>query len=180
MNRRGFTLIEVMVAMACLAIGLAATIPLLGLAIDRGSHARKLTTAQQLAVEVTERLRTEIRFDATAESSPAFSADTAWKFDTLPHEVAPAAPVATAACQPAGLDDGITYDYGPFPFQREGSTYLVCYELNVAGTMDAQGNHRIGIPANSAEVRVRVLWRAAGGGWSSWSLSDLLHAGAAS
>lgn len=180
MNSRGFSLIEVMVAMAVAAIGMAATIPLLALAIDRGSHARKLTTAQQLGVEVIERLRAEIRFDATAESSPTFVAADAWKFDALPHAIAPAAPTATAECQPAGQDDGIVYDYGPYPFQREGSTFLVCYELNVAGTTDAQGNNRIGIPVNSAEVRIRVLWRRAGGGWSSWSLSDILHAGAAS
>lgn len=180
MRARGFTLIEVMVAMAVLAVGIAATLPLMKLSIERGTEARKLTTAQQLAVEVAERLRTELRFDALAESSPAFDAATAWKADVLPHDVDPATPGATTACQPASLDDGVTYDYGPFPFQREGQTFLVCYELTEAGVQDAKGNNRIGIPVNSAEVRIRVLWRGAGGGWTSWSLSDILHAGAAS
>ncbi|WP_373044946.1 prepilin-type N-terminal cleavage/methylation domain-containing protein [Vulgatibacter sp.] len=179
MKARGFSLIEVMVAMAVLAVGVAATLPMLKISIDRGTEARKQTTAQQLATEVLERLRTEIRFDAMAESNPAYVAADAWKFDVLPHEVAPAAPSATAACQPATLNDGFTYDYGPFPFQREGQTYLVCYELNVAGIQDARGNNRIGIPINSAEARIRVLWRGADGRWVSWSISDILHAGAA-
>ena len=177
---RGFTLIETMVAMATNAIGVAATLPLLSMAIDRGSHARKLTSAQHLAVEIAERLRTEIRFDPTAESSPAFDPATAWRFDVLPHTVAPSTPSAGAACQPTGMADGVTYHYGPIPFQREGLTFLVCYALDPAGIHDAQGNTRIGIPVHSAEARIRVLWRSATGGWSSWSLSDLLHAGAAS
>ena len=168
--KRGFTLIEVMIAMGVLLIGILAMAPVLSMSIERGTHARKLSTAQHLAEEILERLRLEIRYDANPPAS-TFSAADAWKYDVLPHATNAAA--AGADCQPAGFEDGFTYDYGPYLFSRADQTYRVCYSLT---PVDTNQPRHANLPPTSAEVRVRVLWRGLSG-WSSWSISDLLVGG---
>lgn len=166
---RGFSMIEVMVAMVVLTIGLLAMTPLVSMAIGRGAHARKVTAAQHLAQDLLERLRAEIRYDGGLISNPALTADDAWKFDVLPHM--PDVNADPAGCQ-LGSDDTVAYDHGPFDFIREDHVFTVCYDLHaVTAAVPA-------VPAGSMEVRIRVLWRSAAGGWSSWSLSDLLVSGA--
>jgi prepilin-type N-terminal cleavage/methylation domain-containing protein len=179
---RGFSLIEVMVAMAIGTVVMLATMPLISYAIRRGAEGRHLTTAQQLASEILENLRNELRYDAGAGSPGSAEFDDAWAYDVLPHAVKDASAPAAAAeggvsCQPAGQDDGVTYHYGPYPFAREGNTFYACYALLQAAASDPKGNARTGIPAGSGETIVRVLWRDPAGGWSSWALGGLLHAG---
>lgn len=169
MRNAGFSLIEVMVAMAILAIGMAATAPLLTLSITRGAEARKTTTAQQLAQDLLERLRSEVRYDGEGASPATLAAADAWKYDVLPH--APDTGTGGAGCQPTGHDDGVAYDYGPFVFLREDQEFSVCYALTEISPTDPA---RAGLPLRSMDVRVRVIWRGAGGGVSTWSLSDLL------
>ena len=165
---RGFTLIEVLVAMAVLAVGLLAMTPLVSLSIQRGTYARKLSSAQQLAQELMERLRVEIRYDAEPAASAFTDAD-AWKYNVLPH--APGTD-AVAACQPAGQDDGFAYHYGPYVFTREDQQYRVCYSVTRIDTNAAGfGN----LSPKSVQVRMRVLWPSLeNNGWSSWSMTDLL------
>jgi len=182
MRARGFSLIEVMVGMAILTLVMLGTMPLIAYAIRRGSEGRQLTVAQQLAGEILEHLRNEVRYDAGASTSASASLGTAWDYDVLPHEVkaagAAAAPCSGGiCCQPDGLDDGVTYHYGPYAFAREGNTYYACYGLQAAATTDPKGNARTGVAAGSAEAIVRVLWRGTGG-WSSWVVGDLLQPGA--
>lgn len=176
---RGFTLVEVLVAMTVLGLGLVLSAPLIAYAINRGTLARDLTAAQQLGTELLETLRSEIRFDAAAETASTATASTAWEANVLPHAVQPAGGAAAACvdgvcCQPADQDDGITYHYGPFAFAREGKRYWACYSLEQAAANDAGGKPRIGVPAGSADAAVRVLWRDGLGGWRSWSVGALL------
>ncbi len=168
----GFTLVEVLIAMAILGIGLLATAPLVAQGIQRGAQARKLTTAQLLGQELLERLRAEIRYDSDAASSPALAAADAWKFDVLPH--APDLGTDPDGCQPAGLDDAVAYDYGPFPFVREGQRFEVCYRIEEVDPTDPE---YAALPPGSVRARVRVLWRGADGGPSAWSVGDLLVSG---
>ncbi len=168
---RGFSMIEVMVAMAVLAIGLIATAPLLSMAIQRGNHARKVTAAQHLAQDLLDRLHAEVRYDGsvTTATNPTLAAADAWKFDVLPH--LPGVDTDHADCQLAG-EDGIAYDYGPFEFVREEHKFSLCYDLeSVVGAVPP-------VPFGTMSVRIRVFWRNATGGWTAWSLSDLLVSGA--
>ncbi len=185
MSARGFNLIEVMVATAVLGIGMVSSAPLVVYAINRSVQARHTTTAQELGTELLETLRTEVRYDAANKSKSNGNANyhSAWKKHVLPHEVkAKGAAAAECAddgdkeicCQPPGKNDGITYHYGPYAFAREGQKYWACYSLQKIDAKDPKGRDRIGVPAESAEAVVRVLWRGADGGWGSWSLGGLL------
>lgn len=166
---RGFSMVEVMVAMAVLAIGLLAMTPLVSMAIGKGAQARELTAAQLLAQDLLERLRAEIRYDGGLVSDPVLVAADAWKFDVLPHrnDVNADPP----ECQVA-FDDTVAYDHGPFEFVREDHVFRVCYDLHAITAIVPA------VPVNSMEVRIRVLWHNATGGWSAWSISDLLVSGA--
>lgn len=164
----GFSLIEVMVALAVLAVGLLAMAPLVSQAIVRGSYARKSTAAQLLAQDLLERLRAEIRYDGGLQGEPVLPAGE-WKFDVLPHT--PDLDANHAGCHLAG-DDGVLYDHGPFEFVREDQLFTVCYDLHaVVGAVPP-------VPLGTMSVRIRVQWRAANGSWTSWSLGDLLVSGA--
>lgn len=169
LRNRGFSLIELMVAMAVLAVGLIAMAPLVTMAISRGAHARKVTAAQHLAQDLLERLRAEIRYDGGVTSNPTLAEGDEWKFDSLPHM--PDADEAEEDCQ-LGFDDGVDYDYGPFDFIRETHVFRACYALEaVTAAVPA-------VPAGTMRVQIRVLWQSPSGGWSSWSLTDLLVSGA--
>lgn len=179
---RGFSLLEVMVAMAIGTIAMLGTMKLVGYAIHRGAEGRQLTVARQVAAELIESLRNEVRYDPASASAGAAAFEDAWKADVLPHEVKDAAAAAAPSaggvnCQPAGQDDGVTYHYGPYPFAREGNTFYACYALRQAAAQDPKGQDRTGIPAGSAEAIVRVLWRNARGGWSTWAVGELLVVG---
>ncbi len=177
---RGFTLLEVLIAGAILTIVMIGTMPLIAYAIRRGSDGRQITVAQQLAGEILEGLRNEVRYDPAASSAGNATFDSAWSAAVLPHAIQTGA--GTPAPAAGGVDcqagDGVVFHYGPYPFAREGNTFYACYALRSAAATDPRGNTRLGVPAGAAEAIVRVLWRNATGSWSSWSVGDLLHPGA--
>lgn len=163
---RGFALTEVLIAMVVLATGMLAMTPAVSAAIRRGTHARKVTVAQNLAQDLLERLRAEIRYDGGLISDPA--ALDGWRFNFLPHSPL-AAPVP--ACSEGELNDDFSYNHGPLVFVREPWEFTVCYSLaRIAATVPV-------LAIETTEIRIRVSWRNASGGWSSWSLSDLLVGG---
>jgi prepilin-type N-terminal cleavage/methylation domain-containing protein len=170
---RGFSLVEVTIAMTVLATGVLAVTPLVSRSMQAGMQARRLAVAQQLGQDFLERLRAEVRYDSSGASSPALAPADAWKFDVPPH--VPGAALAGAGCQPAGQDDGTTYDYGPFPFVREDLQLLVCYRL---AELDPTAPAFAALPIGSMHLTVRVLWRAPSGGWSAWAVTDLMVSGA--
>ena len=179
---RGFSLIEVMVAMAIGTLAMIGAMQLIGYAIHRGAEGRQLTVARQLAGALLEGLRNELRYDPASSSAAVADPGDVWKADVLPHEVkdaaaSAAAPAGDVSCQPAGKDDGVTYHYGPFSYAREGNTFYACYALRQAAAADPKGNDRVGVPTGSAEAIIRVLWRDARGGWATWSVGDLLLRG---
>lgn len=178
----GFSLIEVMVAMAIGTLAILGTMQLIGYAIHRGAEGRQLTAARQLAGELLEILRNEVRYDPSSASAGDADFEDAWSADILPHEVkddaaAAAGTAGGVSCQPTGMDDGVTYHYGPYSFAREGNTFYACYALREAAAKDPKDNDRVGIPTGSAEAIIRVLWRDTRGGWSTWAVGDLLVAG---
>lgn len=182
MKTRGFSLVEVLVAMAILTGGLLGTVALMSRAITTSALGRQVTVAQQLAVDLLEQLRNEVRFDSGNGAGATPDEDAVWQAPVLPHEImpadaAPAECVDGVCCQPPGLDDGITYHYGPYPFRREGNLYYACYSLQQAAANDPRGNPRVGIPAASADTMIRILWRTSDSGWRSWAIGDLLMGG---
>lgn len=179
---RGFTLIEVMVAMVVLLIGLTGTAGAIVYSQHRGVEARKTTAAQMVASGVLERLRQEVRFDAEPAGAgcggdenhgcvgtAGFSNATAWKADRLPYASGDAVP-GDGSCNPAGTEDGETYAVGPFAVRYEHQDYQVCYRLDPTATALP------GVPANSVDARVKVLWRTGDGFGARWA-SALLPAG---
>ena len=177
---RGFSLLETLIGMAILTIVMVGTMPLVDYAMRRGTEGRRLTAAQQLAGELLEGLRNELRYDPGAATTVALTHATAWQYDVLPHAVkqasAPASPASGGVdCQLGG--DGVTYHYGPYAFAREGNTFYACYALRRAAATDPRGNQRTGMPAGAADAIVRILWRDTRG-WSSWAVGDLLYPGA--
>ena len=179
---RGFTLIEVMVAMVILLLGLTGTAGAIAYSQSRGVTARKTTTAQMVANQVIERLRHEVRYDAEPTAagcggeenhgcvgSAGFAADTAWKAERLPYASADAV-AGDGTCNPAGIEDGETYAVGPFAVRYEHQDYQVCYRLDPTATTLP------GISPISLDARVKVVWRTGDGFGARWA-SALLTAG---
>lgn len=182
MSRRGFSLVEVLVAMAILAGGLLGTVGLITKAITRGAHGRQVTVAQQLGMDLLEQLRNEVRFDSGNTSASNPEPDAVWKAQVLPHEILPVGSAGAecaddVCCQLPDQDDGVAYQYGPYPFRREGNLFYACYSLQQVQANDPMGNARVGIPTGSAEAIVRILWRSSETGWRSWTVGDLLIRG---
>lgn len=181
---RGFGLVEVMIALAILAIGMVVTVPLLSYGIQRGASARKLTSAQLLGNQVLERLRTEVRYDAEPSvaatgvdaTSGAFDLTNAWRAERLPYLSSETVTTAEAGisltdCNPDGAADGATYNVGPYRVRYEGSEFFVCYRL-------VPHPHTVGIPDNSVETTIKVIWHGSTGGWAARWVSGLLLSGA--
>jgi prepilin-type N-terminal cleavage/methylation domain-containing protein len=179
---RGFSLIEVMIAMVVLLVGLTGTTAAIAYAQGRGVQARKTTAAQTLATGVLERLRLEVRYDAepTAEGcggetnhgcvgEDGFAAATAWKADRLPYGSADAV-AGDGTCNPPGTEDGVEYPVGPFPVRYEQQDYQVCYRL------DPTTSTLPGISPLSVDARVKVFYRTGDGFEARWA-SALLTAG---
>jgi len=166
MNARGFSLLEVLMAMVIVTIGVLGGARLLGLGIVRNTEARKTTAATHLANQIVERLRLEIRYDiepasgsGTAGGAP-FTADNAWKAERLPYAssdvVGPGASAALATCHPPGAEDNppVAYNVGPLPFASEGNSFWVCYRIDAPNTATCL--------ADAACATVKVIWAEAG------------------
>jgi prepilin-type N-terminal cleavage/methylation domain-containing protein len=179
---RGFSLIEVMIAMVVLLVGLTGTTAAIAYSQGRGVQARKTTAAQMLATEVLERLRLEVRYDAEPTAAGCggttnhgcvgedeFTTATAWKADRLPYASADAV-AGDGTCNPPGTEDGVTYSVGPFPVRYEQQDYQVCYRL------ETTASDLPGIPPLSLDARVKVLYRTGDGFGARWA-SALLTAG---
>ncbi|AKU91712.1 hypothetical protein AKJ08_2099 [Vulgatibacter incomptus] len=158
---------EVLVAMAVLAIGLVGSAQLIGYSIARSVQARKVSAAQHLGNEILERLRTEVRFDggmagpvSGLSEGVAVTAANAWAADRLPYRIDEAVNGnggAIAGCNPAGAVDpgpGTNYGVGPLAFRFEGNVYWVCYRLAAAPA---------GYPTGSIDALVKVLWQGTSG-----------------
>lgn len=178
---RGFSLIEVMVALSILLLGLAGSAGLITRTVEKGTEARKLTEGQLVALQTLERLRAEVRVDAEPAGGSCgggsaskgcaggakFEPAVAWKAERLPYAAADAA-AGTGTCNPAPVDDGVTYDVGPLPVHHEGNRFEVCYRL------DPSAMAITGLPPNSVDARVKVLWRTQGGWGATWLSGVLL------
>lgn len=163
MSARGFTMVEILVAMVILLIGLLAGARLMGEGIGRGAQGRKVSSAQHLANQVIENLRIEVRFDLEPAAGSgtvggsAFTAAQAWRAERLPYSsndsVGAAAGAELATCNPQGAEDDpvVAYNVGPLPYRFEGSRYWVCYQIEAPNTATCL--------ADAACARVKVLWR---------------------
>jgi len=82
-NNKGFSLLEVLVAVVILAIGLLAAASMQTMALTATTTSRNTTLAVQLAEEVVDRIRVnagstpEIYYDLTTESCSSLSSTTA-------------------------------------------------------------------------------------------------------
>lgn len=162
MSQRGFTMVEVLIAMAILMIGVLAGAKLMGEGIRQGAVGRKTSTAQQLANQIIENLRIEVRFDLEAAAGTgtvggaAFAAADAWKAERLPYSshdsVGAAAGASLTTCNPAGAEDDpeIDYNVGPLPYRFEGNSYWVCYQIEAPNSATCL--------SDAACVTVKVLW----------------------
>src|SRR5690606_25078920 len=165
MNARGFSLVEVLIAMAIVTIGVLGGARLLGLGIVRNTHARKVTAAHHLANQVVERLRLEVRFDIEPAAGSGTSgggkvtAAHAREAERPPYSsndaVGPGAGASLTSCNPPGAeDDPVTaYNVGPLPFRSEGQNFWVCYRIEAPNA----GN----CLADAACATVKVIWAEA-------------------
>lgn len=183
MNRaiHGFTLLEVLVALAMLFLGVTGSAALISRTIEKSTSARKITEGSLVALQTLERLRAEVRVDAEPVggscdgSTPhkgcaggaAFAVDNAWKAERLPYSSDDVAR-GSQSCNPPGADDGVTYDVGPFAVRHEGNRYLVCYRLERTSVA------ALGLPPTSVDARVKVLWPVHGGWGATWLGTVLL------
>lgn len=163
---RGFSLLEVMIAMAIVTIGVLGGAKLLGMGLMRSTQARKVTAAHQLANQVVERLRLEVRFDMEPVAGSGtvggkdFTAEEAWKAERLPYSsndsIAPAAG-AILTCDPPGAEDpvAVAYNVGPLPFSFEANNFWVCYRIEAPNTATCL--------ADAACAHVKVIWAETGG-----------------
>jgi type IV pilus modification protein PilV len=178
---RGFTLVEALVALTILLVGLTGAAGLVSRTIEKSASARKLTEGQFLALQVLERLRAEVRVDAeptggSCDGSQAskqcaggakFEVASAWKAERLPYSTVDLA-AGDGSCNPTDVDDGVAYDVGPLPVRHDGNEFLVCYRLDKSTVAVA------GLPPNSVDARVKVLWRNHGGWGATWLSGVLL------
>lgn len=180
-TQRGFTLVEVMVAMAMLTISLICTLPLLSMSLTKSVHGRKVTTAQYIATSILDRLRFELRADPNAPltsgcqgstgctNGGTFTLDNAWQSEQLPHSLNDEVLSADGpGCNPQGTEDNVSYQVGPFPLRSEGNQYLVCYRLDQAAVA--------GAPPGSVDARVKILWPSPIG-FGSYTLTSTLLGG---
>jgi len=165
MNSRGFSLVEVLIAMVIVTIGVLGGARLLGMGIMRTTQAKKMTAANHLANQIVERLRLEVRYDIEPPAGSgtvggaAFTAADAWKAERLPYSskdlVGPGAGAALTTCNPPGEDDSpATYNVGPLPFSFEGNSFWVCYRIEAPNTANCL--------ADAACATVKVIWSEAG------------------
>lgn len=178
-SRHGFTVVEVLIAMSVLLVGLTASAALITRTIEKGASARKITEGQLVAQQVLERLRAEVRVDAEPSGGSCNQADAnqgcvagakfepaqAWKAERLPYSTVDVA-AGAGSCNPDGANDGVTYDVGPLPIDHEGNRFLVCYRLEPSAAA--------GVPLNSVDARIKVLWRVPGGWGATWLSAILL------
>ena len=176
---RGFTIVEVLIAMSVLLIGLTGSAVLITRTIEKGTSARKITEGQLVALQTLDRLRAEVRVDAEPSGGSCnaanankgcaggdkFQVANAWKAERLPYSTADVV-AGTGSCNPGGVNDGVTYDVGPLPVDHEGNQFLVCYRLDPPAAA--------GVPAHSVDARIKVLWRVHGGWGATWLSAILL------
>jgi prepilin-type N-terminal cleavage/methylation domain-containing protein len=171
---RGFSLIEVVVAMGVLGIGLAATVPLITYGVQRNAQSRRATGAQWVADQVLQRLRLDVGTDRDGDpAAVGLLPEVVWNAPSLPHGLGLAIGATGACtpdqscCQPTGAADGIAYNVA-FPFRAQGQDYFVCYAIGAQNNVDSHGNPIAGIDGNNQvrALQVKVLWLRSDGAWS--------------
>jgi prepilin-type N-terminal cleavage/methylation domain-containing protein len=179
---RGFTLVEVLVATTVLLVGLTGLAGLLTRATVEAVQARRTSQAQFVAASILDRLRMEVRFDAAPTGAgcggatnhgcagdEAFAPENAWRAERLPYGGDDVVAGAAVGCNPAGANDGQSYDVGPFPLRHQGIEFLVCYRLAPTTVTAA-------VPPHSQDAHVKVLWRRSDSYSALW-VSSVLVAG---
>jgi prepilin-type N-terminal cleavage/methylation domain-containing protein len=171
---RGFSLLEVIMAMGILAIGLAATVPLVTYGIEKNALARRGSGATMIAEEVMQRLQIEVGTDFDGDPAEGgFPSALLWSMPILPHNIGNsigpngACGATETCCQPAQATDGVVYDVA-FPMRAQGEDYLVCYAIRTQTNADSRGNFVQGMdgPTPMRSIQVKVLWQRMNGGWS--------------
>jgi prepilin-type N-terminal cleavage/methylation domain-containing protein len=84
MSRRGFTLLETLVAMAILGLGLAALYPVFGAMLDRDAQAQSAATAASLARSLAARLDVDLPL-ALGTSAGNFADGYRWTMKIQPY-----------------------------------------------------------------------------------------------
>jgi len=181
-NQRGYTLIEVMVAMGILTVSLLGTLPLVSMGLTKAVHGRKVTVAQYVATTVMDKLRIEVRTDPNAPITSGcgsttgctnggeFTLANAWQSEQLPHSPDDILQDKSGeGCNPPGTDDGVDYNIGPFPMAFGENTYFVCYHLEDTAVA--------GSTPGSLDARVKVYWPSPVGYGSHTITGTLLGGG---
>lgn len=178
---RGFTLIEVMVAMGILTIALLGTLPLVSMGLSQAIHGRKVSVGQYVSTMVMDKLRFEVRANPVppitagcggttgCTNGQEFTLANAWQAEQLPHSPDDLlVDTSGFGCNPSGTEDGVDYRVGPFPLRYEGNQYYVCYRLEPTGVA--------GAPLGSLDARVKVIWPTPVG-FGSYTLTSTLMGG---
>ena len=145
-NKKGFTLLEVLVAGAILSVGLLGIANMMITAVNANSFARKMSTAQFLAEQRIEKYRNLNVFGFSPFTAAQIESDSEY-------------------CVPASAS-GVE-DYGTI------NTLVAC-TVNPDYTAYRRVTTANIINANMVSIQVQVFWRDAGQNQHSVSLNTLL------
>lgn len=175
---RGFSLVEVLVAMGVLAIGMVATFPLMTYATQRSTLARRESNAVSVGQDVLERLRNEIRYDSGGTGSydlvmagPTVSTNR-WRADSLPHDLVGSAsdlPTLPGSRRSPDCGHSTGANANALFMEREGEVYTVCYDFENPTASVCPGT------GCRLDVNLKVMWYGQTGTVSERRLSGTLQ-----
>ncbi len=155
---RGFSLVEVLVAVGVLAIGMIATFPLMTYATQRSTQARRESNAVSVGQDVLERLRGELRYNsggtATFDMQTAgpSSVDTRYRSDFIAGGVGAEHPALPTGRRAPTCTSSTGVDANTMVLDREGELYTACYEVSNPTGSTCPG------PGCRLEGNIKVMW----------------------